>query len=423
MVETSFDLRKVILTISKALDYVGVDDVHHAHRVAYIAYECSKRMGWSAIESEMAFYCGLLHDCGVSSSKEHSNLLNKMLPDNRTDHCKKGYDYLIQTQLLNEFANAVLYHHTPWSDLKKFDISEQDKMFAALIHLADRVDYLRSQYADEDQIHLLISNEKVISERLLENSGSLFHPGMVKAMLELVSTDGFWFAMEYQHIESMALGFNLYQKFNGRLDLNQFEELALLLARIVDAKSSFTYQHSEKVAILAKTLGKDLSMSEYEGQCLYIAGLLHDIGKLRTPDDILHSERVLSVDERNQIKRHAVDTFITLESMFPNSLICQWAGNHHERIDGSGYPYHLKDNQLDLGSRIIAIADVFQALSQVRPYKGRHTLDEVISIMQPMVDQGQLDKMVFDVLFSQGERYYDLSIQDISNAVLEKMEW
>ena len=411
MVNTTFNIRKVFLAIAKALDFVGVDDIHHAHRVAYIAYECAKRLGWSELEQERVFYAGLVHDCGVSSTQEHENLLQRMNPENSSRHCELGFHALQQTQLLSEFANVVRYHHTPWSELAALPLNDEEKSVAALIHLADRVDFLRSQYADEQHAYLLIANKDSIQETILAKSGTGFEANMAQAMAELVMLDGFWYAMEYDHIESIAANFNLYQKFNNSLDLGQFEELALLLARIVDAKSPFTYQHGEKVAQLCRQLSLDIGFNEYQAECLYIAGLLHDIGKLRTPDHILHSQNTLTQDERNQIKRHAVDTYITLEAMFPNSLICQWAGNHHERLNGSGYPYHLKADELDTGSRIVAIIDVFQALSQERPYKGRHSLEAVLSIMKPMIDKGELDADLFEVIKNNSQAYYQISTQ------------
>ncbi|MCU8501128.1 HD domain-containing protein, partial [Vibrio vulnificus] len=134
-----------------------------------------------------------------------------------------------------------------------------------------------------------------------------------------------------------------------------------------------------------------------------------DIGKLRTPDSILHKEGPLSEIEYIHIKRHTVDTGVALNMIFPHSNIAQWAANHHERLDGSGYPYNKTAEQLDLPSRIIAIADVFQALSQNRPYRSKLSPQEITDIMWPMVEQNQLDGDVYAKLEQNLNHCYAMS--------------
>ncbi|POB71984.1 hydrolase, partial [Vibrio vulnificus] len=94
---------------------------------------------------------------------------------------------------------------------------------------------------------------------------------------------------------------------------------------------------------------------------------------------------------------------------FPHSNIAQWAANHHERLDGSGYPYNKSAEQLDLPSRIIAIADVFQALSQNRPYRSKLSPQEITDIMWPMVEQNQLDGDVYAKLEQNLNHCYAMS--------------
>ncbi len=101
--------------------------------------------------------------------------------------------------------------------------------------------------------------------------------------------------------------------------------------------------------------------------------------------------------------------------VFGQSVVCEWAGNHHERLDGSGYPRGLQGAAIDLPSRIIAIADVFQALTQARPYRGSMSLNEVMNIMRHEVSCGRLDSQVFDVIVRNSQQYYQLSIAESPN--------
>jgi len=413
MASIEVDTRKAFLTIAKALDYVGIDDVHHSHRVAYMAFECAKALQWSSARQEQAFYTGLLHDCGVSSSREHLRLLENMAPTDVNQHCVRGFEALQATELLKPFAVAVRYHHTPWHELKLLPMDEDDRDMAALIHLADRVDFLRARYVDEGHPEIVTLYEGLIAENVLAKAGTLFNEQYAHTMADLVQTDGFWYAMEYDHIESIGMGFSSYQPLNGLLNMAQLKELAIFLANIVDAKSPFTFQHSEKVGLLAQQLAKDAGQPETVCEGIYISGLLHDVGKLRTPDEVLNHPGKLDERSQSTMRRHAVDTLITLDGLFPNSDIGRWAANHHERLDGSGYPYRLKEQQLDVPSRIIALVDVFQALSQKRPYKGRLSLDEIFSIIEPMVLDGKLDKDLYGLLVNHGDRYYQLAIQTL----------
>lgn len=409
MTDIQVNTATAFLTIAKALDYVGIDDVHHAHRVAYIAFHCAKELNWDRRNIEKAFYSGLLHDCGVLSSEEHKRLLQNMAPLDMTFHCEMGYKALSNSELLRPFANIVRYHHTPWSELASIDIDEEEKTIAALIHISDRLDFLRSRYADEHHPDVVTLYEGVIAENLQAHKGELFESNLVDAMAKLAQTDGFWFAMEPYHIERIPFEFTEYRLTEEFLSFDQLVELATFLARIVDAKSPITFQHSERVALIAQHLAEDMGLNSEICKGVYVAGLLHDVGKLRTPDHVLNHEGELDEHSRTIIKRHAVDTQLTLDGLFPNSKIGKWAANHHERLDGSGYPFKLNAHEIDLPSRIIALADVFQALTQKRPYKGHLELPEVISIMEPSVVEGKFDGDVFNTLMSKKTKYYELA--------------
>ena len=111
-------LREVILVLSSALDFVGVDDIRHGKRVAFMAAECARRAGWSPEEINRLLILGLLHDCGVSSSHVHQHLVEEWDWDHSREHARRGADLLRSTRLLAEYAEPVRYHHTHWSELQ-----------------------------------------------------------------------------------------------------------------------------------------------------------------------------------------------------------------------------------------------------------------------------------------------------------------
>ncbi|HAS6348532.1 TPA: HD domain-containing protein [Vibrio vulnificus] len=405
------DLKHALIWVARALDYVGVDDTHHNHRVAYMAYKCALALGWDLKKAEFSYFAGMVHDCGVSETKEHLMLLETLMPQDAQAHCIRGYQSLQQCNILAQFALPILYHHTHWKELESLDLSPFNKDVAALLYLSDRLDFLRAQYTGDCHSDLVTLHEQTIADTIRANSGTLFHPGMCDTMIKLIMTDGFWFAMESENIETIGLGFSHIDWLQKQLTLSDLVTLGLFLARIVDAKSPFTYQHSQKVAELARFLAGKLALSEYDQEMIFIAGLVHDIGKLKTPDEILHKQGKLSDQEYTRIKRHTIDTELALHKVFPNSKIAEWASNHHERLDGSGYPYHKTEEELDLPSRIIAVADVFQALSQDRPYRNRMTEEEIEPLMQAMVDNGKLCPVAFATLQRYLHHCYKMSIQ------------
>ncbi|HCE3662606.1 TPA: HD domain-containing protein [Vibrio parahaemolyticus] len=404
------DLKQALIWVARALDYVGVDDTHHSHRVAYIAYQCALALNWDLKKAEFCYFAGMIHDCGVSETQEHKMLLDELIPQDAKAHCLRGYQTLKQCRLLSQFAVPVLYHHTHWDELQHLDLPEFEKDVAALLYLSDRLDFMRARYVMNCHCDIVTLHEELIAECVLANAGTLFNPVMCEAMVKLIMTDGFWFAMESENIETIGLNFKSIDWLQKQLTIWDMNSLGLFLARIVDAKSPFTYQHSQKVAELSRYLAGKLGLDEHDQEMLFIAGLVHDIGKLKTPDEILHKEGALSKQEYTRIKRHTIDTQLALHKVFPNAKIAEWASNHHERLDGSGYPYHKTAEELDIPSRIIAVADVFQALSQDRPYRGRMSPTQIAEIMDDLIKQNKLCAHVYEVLEQNMTACYNMSI-------------
>ncbi|KJY84501.1 metal-dependent phosphohydrolase [Vibrio galatheae] len=406
--DVSVDLRRVLFEIAYALDEVGVDDIYHGHRVAYIAYRCAQRMRWSDAQCQTVFSLGLIHDCGVSESAEISALLTSLAPKNTRKHCVKGYELLKACRPLSELATPILFHHTWWQELQSMStIDAETKQYATLVFLADRLDYLHGHYPLDAYGNITQRSKENIIGELQANAGTMFEPNQVVAMAELVACDDFWFSMEARHIESLSDTF--LPLYHSPIGLDESIEVAELFAQIVDAKSSFTYQHSLHVAQLAEFFALQLGYSPRERKMLYLAGLIHDIGKLKTPSAILHKPAQLSDEEYACIKRHATDSRHAIERMFTNQSIVDWASNHHERLDGSGYPLGMNASQLDQPSRLIAMTDVFQALTQSRPYRKGLPLEQALAIIERMVNDNQLDRVVFDCLVGNAEICYRIS--------------
>lgn len=179
------------------------------------------------------------------------------------------------------------------------------------------------------------------------------------------------------------------------------KRLAVIFARIVDAKSPFTAEHSVGVSRLARFLAERLGVSAENCEKLEIAGLLHDLGKLRVPDEILDKPGRLDKRERKIINTHSYETFQILRNIHGFEEITRWAAYHHEEPDGSGYPFHLKADAMPLEARILRVADIFQAMVQIRPYRQGLSDAEVTTFMRDLSAAGRVDANIVDVLLAE----------------------
>ncbi len=150
---------------------------------------------------------------------------------------------------------------------------------------------------------------------------------------------------------------------------NHSHELVIALAKALEAKSPYTEGHSERVADLSRKIAAHLNLEEEQIENLYQAALLHDIGKIGINDDILNKEGSLTPEEYNHIKQHPLLGVDILSPINQFKNIIPIISAHHERNDGSGYPFGLKEKEIPLEAKIISVADTFDAITSSRPYR------------------------------------------------------
>lgn len=389
----------VVCSLSSSLDLVGITEIHHGKRVALMAACVAKKLGWDNQKQLDLLYAGMLHDCGVSTNEEHQHLVSELEWADVQAHCTRGYEYLNACSPFQKYAIWILHHHTHWDELKGLDLSEEDKVAANLIFLVDRVDFLQAPYVNfNETVDILLEIDNIV-EQVLAFRGTFFAPFLVDAFVEVSKKESFWLAMDSAYVDSSIYAYeNLVNIPPIALDFTMLRSITALFSKVIDAKSHYTEEHSKYVSVIARFLALHLGFSIEQQQHIELAGLLHDLGKLRVPDSILMKQAPLNPSERARMLRHSFDTMQLIKRIFPNTHIAEWASYHHENLIGNGYPFHLDANELDLGSRIVAVADVFQALVQDRPYRKPLALTEIKSIMDEMVSSGKLDSVVVSVL-------------------------
>lgn len=172
------------------------------------------------------------------------------------------------------------------------------------------------------------------------------------------------------------------------------------LFQAVKATDEYTYQHNIGVGVLSTLIGKWLGLPEAELSTLSLAATLHDIGKVRIPADLLNKPGKLTAEEYELVKKHTIFGYDILKHTVGLSpRVCLVALQHHERNDGKGYPFGLKQDKLDLFSRIVAVADIFHAMSSVRPYRGPMPFHEIVDQMRKGLF-GELDPHIVSVFLN-----------------------
>jgi len=178
-------------------------------------------------------------------------------------------------------------------------------------------------------------------------------------------------------------------------DMASIENVLFSLANAVEANDIYTQGHIKRVSELAVALGKRLGVSEIELEALRIGGSLHDIGKIGVPREVLNKQGPLSPEEWDIMKRHPEHGYnicLPLKRNLKQAL--DVVRQHHEKMDGSGYPDALKGNEISVPARIMAVADIYDALTTDRPYRKAMGKDKALSIIREDADHGKLDEKV-----------------------------
>ncbi len=409
------NLHQIIYALSDALDLVGVDDVYHGKRVAYMALETAGELNLRKKDYIDILHGSLLHDCGVSSSRIHDKLVFILDWEGAEDHCIRGYRLLNLSRELNHLSNIILYHHTHFDTLQKLNIDFRTSRLANLIFLVDRVDALTAQHKVKEGGNLISISEAVRKE-IQDLSGSFFDPELVEAFLKVSKKESFWFSLEEENLHRYLEEYISKQEQTD-IELTGLVDIARLFALFVDAKSPYTADHSMDVAELSKFIALQMNLGFQTSEMIRIAGLLHDLGKLKVPDELIEKEGPLTKDEFNTVKIHAYETHQILSKVNGLEDITLWASQHHENLMGTGYPYHMGKDEIPLPSRIIAVSDIFQALAQDRPYrKGMKPL-KILKILKSKVEQGSLDSSVVSVIEQNIQKCWEIAVKNSSKSI------
>lgn len=381
----------MLSTFSFCLDFGREGLSNHHRRVAYIALNIADELGLSDQNKDHLFMASIIHDVGVSTWNGKQLLVTFDI-DNPWEHCKNGFEIINKVNLLKPISQVVLCHHDNYlgenpSGLEGNEIPLESR----IIHLADRIDVLV-----REQVYILYQKDNIV-EHVKRLAGLTFDPNLVTAFLNLAQRESFWLGLTTNYNE-LRQG-KIYKLADLALDRVDIKQISEMFATVIDRKNPFTLSHSRRVTSVATKLAETMGFGEEDLYFMEIAGLLHDLGKLSIPDEILDKPGPLTKQEFALIRQHTYHTYQILKAAGVPPPIPEWAAYHHEKLDGSGYPFRLGASQLSTGSRIIAVADVFAALREDRPYRTGINKSKIEDILKQMVQNNALDREIVKNLF------------------------
>ncbi len=386
-------LQDLVLSLSDALDLVHLIAVDHQLRTAYIALRLTQPANRPIEDQTDLLYAAALHDIGILSVEDRIDLMKGNVED-LGRHTLLGADLLSRFDPFQAASGIVRRHHTPWSEADDWiGVTGAERVSANAIHLADTVERMIRRDVD------VLGQVPGIVECVRRMRGDHFSPDLADAFMDLSRIESFWLDAVSPRVGSIIAGMVEWPRVTLRMD--GLEQIGRILSCIVDFRSPYTASHSSGVAATADLLGRRLLFEERECRLLRIAGHLHDLGKVAVPNAILEKAGRLSPPEFDVIRGHAYHTFRILSTIGGFEEITQWAAFHHERMDGNGYPFHHRGESLPLGSRIMAAADVFTALTEKRPYRGGLDRFNAVTLLKEFSTNGSLDPRIVSVLIDE----------------------
>ena len=389
--------RNQLLTVlSEALDAIekevfGITD-HHAKRVAWLCIQMGQKANMTEEEISDMAVAALLHDNALNEYRSDYEQGKPKAGTTGQAHCEAGERNLLLIPGCENLRGYVLYHHETADGRGPFGkTSENTPLGAQIIHIADEIDLAFSLGACSMENYAQIS--AYVSARI----GTLFSEESAKLLLACLCDETFE-AISDENIEELNLDIK-------PLPITTSRGIAALFAQIIDYKSPFTKDHSVGIAEKSEILGKFYGYDTEKIEQLYMAGALHDIGKIFVNIDVLEKPGKLDENEYRHIQSHAYETYRLLSKIDGFAEIRDWASYHHEKLNGKGYPFGKQANELSKEMRLLSCLDIYQALTEDRPYKSGMPHAKAIGILYELAEKGELDAQIvadIDAVFADG---------------------
>lgn len=377
-------LNECLKALGLVLEFDLNDHPTHQHsvRVAECCVIIGDKIGLSQKKIQQLYFAGMIHDIGKIGID--INILRKKGPLTREEyiavqqHSITGGRIAAAIPELSDLSFWIRWHHEKWDGSGYPDrISGNDiPIEVQILSAVDCFDSLQTPRLDRDRFPL----DDAISF-IIEHRGSAFNPEIADLICEMTEKG------EFTPERSSDRFIQLEQKYLTNNEENSgdnyWEGLGMaglypilrLFARVIDAKHGYTHGHSTRVSILSKFIAEKAGFSTSDIIKAEVAGLLHDAGKISIPHEILDKKHDPDSREWEMIKNHPLHSFHILNKISSMNEIAAITKQHHERLNGSGYPAGLFEDKIDILAQIIAISDTFDAITSERSYRKQSSFD------------------------------------------------
>ena len=398
-------MEKLCMVFSHAFDVIENEQLgaseNHSLRVAVMCVAMGRWLGFDDDAISAIATCGMFHDSALTEyhlSQEEGEQQEK----NMILHCEKGQDNVSWLPFKTSIDKFVLYHHERGDGKGPFKKKEHEiPVEAAIIAAADAVDATHHlQFVPADELPAL-------RDELACNAEMYSTKTAVDALLGVLDVD----LLEKMRDENiMASVEAMLPHWEVELSDPKVIYIGEFIARVIDYKSVFTHMHTSQIANRAWIMADHYGYGPEERNAVFLAASLHDIGKIATPIEILDKPGRLDDEEFSIIQQHVRNTNDWLRGLPDFDQIRHWAADHHEKLSGSGYPVGKSDKALDFNVRLITCLDIYQALSEPRPYHRSRTHKEAMQILYDMSQSGYIDAQIVSDLDEVMEKYAAQSI-------------
>lgn len=397
------NITNVLKTVNSAYERFDKDACLHSLQVAYLTLKICKNLDIDEDTKNSLVIAAYFHDFSAEKTNMCDSLDKYEKGNAVKEHCILGY--LLFKFLLpkSDICKFILYHHNTY-DVDYIINNIENPLESNIIKLADDIsiyNIFNEQASVNDVIDFLNERSYMYNPNYLNRFLDTNAKMAIENVLNESYKENFWKEVDLLNYKVITI-----------------EDIIVCLAFIIDCKCDITNFHSLSVSNTSCMLGKYFNLSENEYYNLKIGSLLHDIGKIAIPNEILKKEGPLTKAEFEIMKQHAVYTYEILSNL-KHEHILNIASNHHEKLNGKGYPRGLSD--LTLSEKIVAVADIFVALIQKRSYKDGFSKDKVIEILSNCANKGEIDREVvkkvienYDYLEKMNNQLYSLYNHEIT---------
>lgn len=390
-----FNKYELIGAFTQVVDMVNTNLANHHQRTAYLADQLCRRLDFNKEDHQAVIMSALMHDVGVIPLRIK---VDDLLYENDLDlHSWSGWMMLRDCPVFAREAALIRYHHSSWANIKNLAYDKFTKAkLANVVNLADHLDIVSRSG----------KKPKEVARDLKKETG--FAPFYLAAAADLLID-----ADIFNDLGERAKKMELPQSMDLSISMEDMVIFADVFAALIDSRSPFTASHSRSVANIALYLHKLAGLPKEDAVNIFMAGLLHDIGKMAVPVELIEKRGRLTSREYELVCTHAAVSWQTLSHLPGFHKVAAWGALHHERLDGSGYPFGLSGKALPAEARIMAVADVLAALTEDRPYRLGFRPEAAAGIMQNMARSKALDEDLVSLACKNIDQF-SLQLRDLS---------